>query len=379
MAGRRGSNEGSIYKRPDGRWCGQVDLGWQDGKRQRKYLYGKTRADVAGRIAAALADLQRGIAPSRNERLTVQQFLESWLADTVRPSVRPRTFDSYRQTVRDHILPTLGKVPLVKLTPAQVQALLSEKSGPLSPRSVAYIRAVLRIALNLAVEWGMVPRNAAALAKPPKQERHPIQPMAVEQLRVFMGAVAGDRNECLYLTAALCGLRKGELMGLKWSDVDMEQGTLTVRLQAQRINGAMELVPPKTDTSRRTVNIPVLVVDAMKRHRVRQLEERLASGPYWTDIGLVFPSTIGTIADSANITHAFHDALLRAGLPRQRFHDLRHLAASLMLAGDVNPKVMQEVLGHSAFDVTMDLYSHLMPAAKKDAAKKIDDLLTGTD
>jgi integrase len=138
------------------------------------------------------------------------------------------------------------------------------------------------------------------------------------------------------------------------------------------------LVQPKTDKSRRTVALPALVVDALRRHRVHQLEERLLAGSRWHDLDLVFPSTIGTIADSANVIHAFHDALKRAELRTMRFHDLRHTAASLMLAQDVNPKVMQEVLGHSRFSMTMDLYSHLMPAAKKDVVARMDTLLTGT-
>jgi integrase len=380
MAGKRGKGEGSIYKREDGRWCAQVNCGYENGKRKRKYIYGDTRVEVASQMVKVLGDRERGIEPVRDERLTVARFLTDWLETTVKPSVRPRTFDSYQQTVNDHIIPALGRTPLVKLTPPQVQALLNVKAtSGLSPRSVAYIRAVLRIALNRAMKWGMVPRNAAALATAPKQKRHEVQPLSVAELKTLMGAISGNRHEALFLMAALCGLRKGELLGLRWQDVDIEEGTLTVRYQAQRINGTKQLVPPKTDASRRTVGIPALVIEALRRHRIAQLEGRLLAGIRWVDLGLVFPSTIGTIADSANVTHAFHDALRRAELPRQRFHDLRHLAASLMLAGNVNPKVMQQVMGHSSFDVTMDLYSHLMPAAKVDAANRIDTLLTGTD
>lgn len=380
MAGKRGQNEGSIYKRDDGRWEAKVNLGYVDGKRKRKSIYGETRAEVAAAMLKVQRDVQQGMAPTVSDRLTVKQFLEQWLADSVKPSVRPRTYDSYHHIVTAHIVPTLGRTPLTKLTPQEVQSLLNQKGKEdLSPRTVAYIRAVLRIALNRAMKWGMVSRNVAALATAPKQVHHEVQPLTVAEVKTLIKAIQGDRDEALFLMAAVCGLRKGELLGLRWQDVDMDGGTLTVRYQAQRIEGKKQLVEPKTDKGRRTVGIPVLVLDALRRHRIRQLEERLVAGHYWHDLGMVFPSTIGTIADSANVTHAFHDALQRAELPRQRFHDLRHLAASLMLAQDVNPKVMQEVLGHSSFDVTMDLYSHLMPAAKKDVAARMDALLTGTE
>lgn len=377
---KRGQNEGSIYKRDDGRWEAKVNLGYVDGKRKRKSIYGETRAEVAAAMLKVQRDVQQGMAPTVSDRLTVKQFLEQWLADSVKPSVRPRTYDSYHHIVTAHIVPTLGRTALTKVTPQEVQSLLNQKGKEdLSPRTVAYIRAVLRIALNRAMRWGMVSRNVAALATAPKQVRHEVQPLTVAEVKTLIKAISGDRDEALFLMAAVCGLRKGELLGLRWRDVDIDGGTLTVRYQAQRIEGKKQLVEPKTEKGRRTVGIPMLVIEALKRHRIRQLEERLVAGSHWHDLGLVFPSTIGTIADSANVTHAFHKALEDAGLPRQRFHDLRHLAASLMLAQDVNPKVMQEVLGHSQMAVTMDLYSHLMPAAKKDVAARMDALLTGTE
>jgi integrase len=378
MAAQRKGRDG-ITQLGDGRWQGRVTVGYKDGKQVRKPVYGKTYEECRGRLITLQHDLQRGIPPA-DDRVTVKQYLEGWLRDAAKPSVRPRTYESYAHIVNAHIIPTLGRITLTKLTPQHVRSLMNAKAeAGLSPRTVTYIRAVLRIALSQAVLDGAVERNAAALTKPPKQERHEVQPLTLPELKTFLGVTRGDRDEALFLAAAALGMRKGELLGLRWQDVDLDAGTLTVRLQAQRIGGQKVLVPPKTKKSRRTVALPAVVGDALRRHRVRQLEERLIAGSRWVDLDLVFPSTIGTIAESPNVTYVFHEALRRAGLPRMRFHDLRHTAASLMLAQDVNPKVMQEVLGHSQLSMTMDLYSHLMPAAKKDAADRMDALLTGTE
>lgn len=368
-----------ITQLKDGRWQGRVTVGYRDGKQVRKPVYGRTYDECEGRLIALKHNVRLGIPPA-DDRVTVKQYIEDWLRDTAKPSVRPRTYESYAHILQAHVIPTLGKITLTKLTPQHVRSLMNAKTGAgLSARTVTYIRAVLRIVLGQAMLDGAVARNVAALTRAPKQERHEVQPLTLAEVKTFLGASRGDRDEALFLSAAALGMRKGELLGLRWQDVDLDSGTLTVRYQAQRIGGKKVLVPPKTDKSRRMIALPALVVDGLRRHRVRQLEERLIAGSRWHDLDLVFPSTIGTIADSANVTHAFHDALLRAGLPRMRFHDLRHTAASLMLAQDVNPKVMQEVLGHSQFSMTMDLYSHLMPAAKKDAADRMDALLTGTE
>ena len=262
-------------------------------------------------------------------------------------AVRPRTIESYESTVRLHLIPGVGRVALTKLTRAQVQTVIKATHRAGNTRTAAYIRTVLRRALTLAVRDGLLHQNVAAMTTAPRQERREVQPLSLAEMKALFNALRGDRDEALFVSAATLGMRKGELLGLRWQDVDMDGGTLTVRYQAQRIGGIKQLVPLKTEKSRRGVALPEFVVNALKQHRKRQLEARLQAGSRWQENDLVFPSTIGTIADSANVTHAYHDALERAELPRQRFHDLRHLAASLMLAQDVNPKVMQEVLGHS--------------------------------
>jgi integrase len=191
---KRGRGEGSIFKRKDGRWCGMLNLGWEGGHRKRKCFYAGTAAEVQEQLLKARADHSQGLLVA-HERQTVGQFLSRWLTDSVKPAVRPRTYESYELTVRLHLMPELGTIRLEKLTPQNVQALLNRKgrSGKLSPRSVAYIRAVLRQALNQAQRWGLVARNAAALVDPPRMVRHEIKPLSADQSRALLVAAKGDK------------------------------------------------------------------------------------------------------------------------------------------------------------------------------------------
>jgi integrase len=375
---RRGHNEGSIHKRPDGRWVGVLHLGYKDGKRDRKYFYGKTQKEARQKLEAAKRDLERGL-PVDIERQTVAQFLDRWLADVVRPKVRPSTYDSYAGHVRLYLKPTLGHHQLTKLTPQHVQSLLNEKlAAGLSPRTVQYMRSVLRNALNQAMKWDLVARNVATLVDPPRSRRPEVRPLTPEQARAFLGAVKGDRLEGLFTVAVALGLRQGEALGLRWEDIDLDAGTLRVRHTIQKINGEWCFVEPKTDRSRRTIVMPAATITALRAHRRRQAEERLAAGARWQDWHLVFPSAVGTPLNGSNVTHRLQRILESANLPRQRFHDLRHCCASLLLAQHVPMRVVMEILGHSQISLTMDTYSHVMPALQHEAASLMDAILTNS-
>lgn len=379
MGTRRGHGEGSIYQRGDGLWCTVVDLGYVNGKRKRKYIYGKTRKEVAEKLKAVLRDQQLGL-PIATERQTVEQFLNRWLADVVQGAVGPRTYESYTTTVRLHIIPTLGRHELTKLSAQHIQALLRAKSNEgLSPASVRYIRSVLRIALNQAVRWNLIPRNVASLVVPPKAERHEARTFTPEEARQFLAAVRGDRLEALFTVALGLGMRQGEALGLHWSDVDLDNGTLRVRTALQRIGGKLTIVQPKTEKSKRTILLPAATVAALRAHRVRQMEERLVAGSQWEDHDLVFANTLGKPLEKANIGKRLKDLLAKAGLPPMRFHDLRHCCASLLLAQNVHPKVVQEILGHSQISMTLDLYSHVLPHVQREAADLMDRLLATND
>lgn len=368
---RRGHGEGSIKRRADGLWEARVSL--PAGK--RRSFYGKTRREVQDKLRAALHDLDAGLDLVAG-RQTVSQFLDAWLADVAKPSVRPSTFDSYAGHVRLHLKPTLGYHQLAKLTPQHVQAMMNAQSAAgLAPKTVQNCRAVLRRALGQAMKWGLVSRNVATLAEPPRSMKAAVTPLTAAQARAFIAATAADRLGPLFHVAIASGLRQGELLGLRWRDVDLLEGTINVRHAMQRIDGALTFVEPKTALSRRTVTLPSSAVAALRTQRVRQNETRLLAGDRWQDWGLVFASTIGTPLNPSNVIHRLHTLLAAAGLPRQRFHDLRHCAASLLLAGGVAPRTIMGILGHSQISLTMNTYAHLSPALEHDAARALDAML----
>lgn len=376
MARRRGANEGSIFERDDGRWCAVLNLGWEGGRRRRKYVYGATAAEVQEQLLKARTDHAAGL-PVSTDRQTVEHFLRDWLENSVRPSVRVATYRSYEQTVRNHLILELGRLPLRKLGPQHVRAMLNRKlAAGLSARSVAYLRVVLRAALNQARKWNLVARNVAELVEPPKCERFRIEPLSPEQARALLEAAKGTRLEALYAVALACGLRMGEVLGLRWQDVDLEQDRVAVSQALQRQKGrGLVLTETKTDRSRRTIALPAPLVAALRAHRVHQLEERLAAGSRWQESGLVFTSSVGTPIEPRNLFRSFKAALNRAGLPDIRFHDLRHSAASLMLAQGVPLRVVMEVLGHSSISLTANTYSHVMPSLVQDATEKVAGVL----
>lgn len=367
---RRANGEGSIYQRSDGLYIGAYK--GADGR--RRTISGKLRSDVARRLVVAQREAQQGLTPGP-ARLTVGDFLTQWLADAG-PSLRPRTQARYAELVRLHIAPALGRTTLVQLTPRQVQQLLNAKMAEgLSPNTVVYIRAVLRRGLTQAMRWGLVSRNVAALVDPPSVPRREGRILAPAEARAFLEAIRGDRLEALYRVGLAVGLREGEAFGLSWDDVDLEGGTITVRHALLRMKGRVELAEPKTARSRRTIAIPASVVGALRAHRTRQLEERLAAGEAWQDRGLLFTTTVGTPLNRSDILQAFRRHLTKAGLPRMRFQDLRHSCASLLLAQGVHPRVVMETLGHSTINVTMNVYSHVLPALQRDAAEQMEAVL----
>lgn len=239
------------------------------------------------------------------------------------------------------------------------------------------IRTVLRLALGRAVKHGLVPRNVAALASPPKQERHEIQPLEPSELRAFLSAIEGHRLEALFVLAVTSGMRSGELLGLTWADLHLERSEVLVRLALQRIDGAPQLVAPKSTAGRRTIALPTVAVEALRAHRVRQLEERIAAGPEWQPVidDLVFCTALGRPLDQANLLRTLHGILERAGLPRRRFHDLRHSMATALLVAGVSPRVVMEMLGHSQISLTLGTYSHVLPEVQRDAADRMGALL----
>jgi integrase len=326
-------------------------------------------------MAALLAGQERG-TPIPGSRLTVGRFLEQWLQDVVKPNVRPWTYKGYEVVVRHHLTPDLGSVPLVQLSPQAVQELLNRKlESGLSTKTVQSIRGVLRNALNEGQRWEVVTRNVASLVRVPRVERYPISPLTPSEARRLLEAARTDRLGALYSTALALGLRQGEALGLRWQDIDLLAGTVVVEHQLQRLNGKLVLVPLKTRASRRTLSVPDVIIDRLRVHSQHQYDERVAAGSRWTETNLVFTTTSGTGLDGPAVTKSFQRLLQRTGLERRRFHDLRHSCASLLLAQNVAPRVVMEILGHSQIALTMNTYSHVLPGLKKAAAESMGTIL----
>ena len=376
---KRATGEGTIYHRSgDGRWVGSIHLGYLGAKRQRRTFYAATEAEVLAKMKSAHATIAAGL-PIPPTRLTVGAVLDQWLAETVKPSTRASTYRRHSDIVRCHLQPTLGHVRLASLTPAQVQRLLNAKlASGLAPRTVLYIRGTLRHALSRAMRWGYVGINVAALTDPPRIQRHEVAAISPEDARRLLKAVAEHPLASLFITALATGMRQGELLGTRWQDVDLDAGTLRVTGNLQRVDGQYVLLEPKTAKSKRTVALPAIAVDALRTRGTQQKEQRLRAGSLWANpMDLVFTTPFGKPMHGPTVTRSFQTALEVAKLPRQRFHDLRHGAASLLLAQGVPLKVVQEALGHATISVTADVYGHLLPELQKDAAIRMDQALRG--
>jgi len=308
----------------------------------------------------------------------VAQYLTKWLEEVARPRIQPSTYVSYEQKARLYLLPALGRVQLSVLTPQHVQAMMNAMTERgLSPRTVQFTRAVLRKALNQAVKWSLAARNVAALTEAPSVPRHEMGALSPEEARRFLDVIRDDRLEALYTVAVALGLRQGEALGLRWSDLDLNGGVLQVRVALQRLpRQPYRLVEPKTRRSRRSLPLDPSLTAALRKHRARQQMEKLACGPGWRDEwGLVFTTPDGGPLSKHTLIPQFKKHLTRAGLPAVRFHDLRHSCASLLVAQGVHPRVVMEMLGHSTIATTMNTYSHVLPQATRDAATLLAALL----
>ncbi len=271
--GKRGNGEGSITRRKDGLYMARYTVQTATGSK-RKTLYGKTRGEVSEKLTKAMADRDGGLIFDA-DNLKVGEYLERWLIDSVKDTVRLTTFERYEQIVRAHIRPVLGRVKLKSLTPAHVRGLYREKlERGLSPRTVQYIHVTLHKALKAAVADGLIPRNVTEAVKAPQVRREEMQPLSPEQVKTLFATARGDRLEALYVLAVHTGLRQGELLGLKWDDVDLDDGTLQVRRALTTAKGGPVLAAPKTKGSRRSVKLTQGAIEALKSHLERQLRER---------------------------------------------------------------------------------------------------------
>ena len=389
MAKRRGNGEGSITKRKsDGRWQGYVTVGYdvETGKPKKKYFYGKTRKEVQEQVNEALGKVRTGTyrEPSK---LTMAEWLTTWLNDYMKPSLRPTTWENYEIQVMRHILPALGHLRLSQLQTSNLQKLYNDKlsnggrldgkEGGLSPRSVRYIHTLIHAALEQAKKEGMITINVADAVKLPHDQKKEIQCLDTEGVKKFLTAARDTKHFPAYFLALNTGLRRGELLGLRWKDVDLKAGSITVNQGLVRTKQGLVFQEPKTKLSNRTIGVSPQVVSTLKEHKKRQNEERLAAGTaYNTEHDLVFCNELGEPICPRGFTRHFERVLKRAGLEgKVTFHGLRHTFATLSLQEGAAARTVQEALGHHKAAFTLDVYSSVTDKMKKEATDKIGNLL----
>ncbi|MTA13908.1 MAG: tyrosine-type recombinase/integrase [Actinobacteria bacterium] len=390
----RSNGEGSVWHdKARDRWVGSVTTGYRDGRQVRKSVTGKTKREVVEKLRQLQNAHDAGIELVRAD-LTVARFLEGWVTDVLPGTVRPATLQQYRDVVRLYIVPVIGQKRLRTLQARDVvrmQRYLAEEyvrtDGTLgvAPHTQRIARSVLRRALRWAEQEGQVSRNVASIAHGVRIDADEGRTLTPAQARQLLDHVAGHRLEAAVVLGLALGLRLGELLGLAWPDVELDSGQprLTVVRALKRAAGqGLALEDVKTKTSRRTVYLPDLAVAALREHRVRQLEERLAAGPEWVaaphGVDLVFRTPFGTAIDPRNFRAMLYRLTETAGLGRWSPHELRHSAASLLIAMGVPLKVVSETLGHSSIRITADVYGHLLEPDRVDAAQAMQRALGGS-
>ena len=383
MSNRRGQHEGTIFEERRGRWVAAISLGYKivDGKRRRvrKKFIGPTRSAVHQRLTEALREQQTGgIVPVQHESLGA--FLKRF-PEILRARGRAEsTIASYEWVIGKYIEPEIGTIPLTRLTQVDLNGFMQRKlAGGLSHRTVQICHSVIRSALSKALRDGLVYRNVAKLAEPPTKRggQSSTEPLTLEEARRFLAAVVGHRLHALYSTTLTLGLRRGEVLGLEWSAVDLAAGTLAVTQTVKRLHGKGLVIEriPKTPQSFRLLPVPLFLLEILREHKERQACERTFAGEGWREHGLVFMSIAGTPIEPRNLGRHFHATLKTLGIERRRFHDLRHTSASLLIGHGATLHEVKEILGHSQIALTANLYGHAYLAAKREVVARVDAML----
>jgi len=367
MAGRRANGEGSIYQVTDGRWRGCVAL--PGG--HRRYVSGRTRKEVAERLAELSRRGARGqVVP--DQRISLGLWLERWLDEAVAGQVEPKTERDYRDLVRRHLLPIVGDFRLIAFQPQDVLALhRTLHNQGYSSATIHKVHRVLARALAIAVRWGLLDRNVAALVSAPKIRSAQVEPLTSDEI-LELRRHCRDATQRARLYLALLGLRQGEVLGLCWEDVHLDTGTLLVRRSLQRTPGQpLRLKEPKSQAGHRLVVLPELVVIALGDHwRAQQRLRAVADAPWGDEPNLVFRNREGGVKDPRRDHREWTELLARAGVSHRRLHDARHTAASFLLAEGVGVRAAMEWLGHSQVSQTMR-YTHVIDTVARDTAARL--------
>lgn len=364
---------GNIRQRAKGTWTIQVYLGEDSVTGKKRYL-SRTVKGTKKEAELALAKLVQAAESGLDfdaTRLTVEQYAERWLS-TAYQRVRPKTYDRYVELFRLHVIPIIGKIRLDKLQPLHLERVYDEAFAKgLSGQTVLHVHRLLYTTLRQAVAWQLLSRNVAEAVTPPRPEPKDIAPLAKKEILTLLSVVKGTELEAPTVISLGTGMRMGEVLGLRWQDVDLETGRARIVQTIQQTSKGWRIVPPKTHRSRRIVLLPTMVVQTLKRQKAAQAERRLAIGGAWVDHDLVVDRGDGEPMLTRVLSRRFSTAARRAGL-ELTFHGLRHGHASLMLAAGVNLKVVSERLGHSTIGITADLYTHVAEEVHRQATDSFD-------
>ncbi len=369
---------GYIEKRYDSSYTIVLNLGKDPatGKRKQQWVSVKgTKKEAEKRLAELLHQLDQGtfMAPGRT---TLAEFLERWLEDH-KPRLSPRGYERYQGIVTRHLIPGLGRILLAQLRPEHLQKHYTAKLNEgLSARSVRYEHAVVHVALQTAVKWGLLSRNPADAVDPPKARRTEMQTWDQGEITRFLEAAKGSPYHALFYTALFTGMRRSELLGLRWQEVDLPLGQVCVTRGLHQLrDGSYVFTEPKSAKSRRTIALPPSAAILLREHRAKREAERAMLGKPLTDSDLVFSTVEGEPLRPNTITRAWSMLAAKASIKVIRLHDARHTHASIMLRQGIHPKIVQERLGHSSIGITLDTYSHVAPGLQEAAATRFDELV----
>jgi integrase len=400
----RANGDGTVYQRKDGRWEAAGYVLAPGNTRKRIRVYGTTRKEALAKLTEKIAASNLGLPVAAADN-TVSAYLTYWLNGVAVHQVRENTHTRYAACVRLHLTPGLGAKKLARLTARDVRTFLDRLrvtcqcytqgrdtdrrsccaigqccNKRLSPLTVTYVHSVLKSALEHAVREDDLPRNVARNVKSPAPRPRRFKPFTASEARQFLHAASSDRLHALYELALRTGLRKGELLGLHWDDLDLNTGTAAIHRSLQHTRtGGLTVLQTKTRASERRIVLPTECIDSLKIHREQQEEARRAAGMDWSDKGLVFTTPTGSPLEPANLTRSFSRLLNRAGLRRIRFHDLRHSTATLLLEQGVDLVVIKELLGHAHIGVTAGVYAHVRLRLQRQAINALGNALDATD
>ena len=386
MSQKRGAGEGSICKRKDGTWQGAVTIGRdRNGKQKRKYFYGKTRNEVSKKLNMVINELNNRTFIDNSTNPTMRMWLHTWLWEYKKNSIKPKTFEQYETILRIHAMPTIGDIKVLNLKPEHLQKIYNNMyENGISARTVHILNTVLHGALKQAVKNNLASRNVTEAVSLPKAKTKEMRVLTLEEQKKFMKVLSADRMGNMYLFGLFTGLRRGELLALKWSDIDTERNVIRVERALSRVKDygdtpnktKLVVEEPKTAKSKRIIPIFDYLKEILDRQKQQQIKDKENSYGMYEENDIIFATELGKMIDPGNFSRKFYKLIREAGLPHANPHCLRHTFATRGMESGIDLKTMQELLGHSSILVTGDTYTHVLLDKKRNEINKLNKLVS---